>query len=165
MIAISSFIVSVRQWLIKLIDFLALLNRPFSDISVDSFTCLYKSIVRPILEYGNLVWGPYYKTDIQKLEKIQRKTTRMIKSIRNLDYEERLKVLNLPSLHYRRYRGDMIAVYNMLHDKYDIDHSDFFYFSPIQWRSQTRASQGIARASDFFAPPSAPRVIIKTWAG
>ena len=88
-------------------------------------------IVRPILEYGNLVWGPYYKTDIQKLEKIQRKATRMIKSIRNLDYEERLKVLNLPSLHYRRYRGDMIAVYNMLHDKYDIDHSDFFTFSPI----------------------------------
>ena len=35
----------------------------------------------------------------------------------------------------------------------------------MQWRSQTRASQGIARASDFFAPPSAPRVIIKTWAG
>ena len=55
----------------------------------------------------------------------------MIKSIRNLDYEERLKVLNLPSLHYRRYRGDMIAVYNMLHNKYDIDHSDFFTFHPL----------------------------------
>ena len=55
----------------------------------------------------------------------------ILASIRNLDYEERLKVLNLPSLHYRRYRGDMIAVYNMLHDKYDIDHSDFFTFSPI----------------------------------
>ena len=94
---------------------LGLIKQTFSDISVDSFTCLYKSIVRPILEYGNLVWGPYYKTDIQKLEKIQRKATRMIKSIRNLDYKERLKVLNLPSLHYRRYRGDMIAVYNMLY--------------------------------------------------
>ena len=42
-----------------------------------------------------------------------------------------MKVLNLPSLHYRRYRGDMIAVYNMLHGKYDIDHSDFITFSPI----------------------------------
>ena len=42
-----------------------------------------------------------------------------------------MKVLNLPPLHYRRYRGDMIAVYNMLHDKYDIDYSDFFTFSPI----------------------------------
>ena len=44
----------------------------------------------------------------------------MIKSIRNLDYEKQFETLNLPSLHYRRYRGDMIAVYNMLHDKYDI---------------------------------------------
>ena len=35
----------------------------------------------------------------------------------------------------------------------------------VQWRSQTWASQGIARSSDFFAPPSAPRVIINTWAG
>ena len=101
-------IVSVRQWLTKLIDFL--------DISADSFTCLYKSLVCPILENGNLVWGPYYKTDIQKFEKIQQKATRMIKSIRNLHYEEQLKVLNLPSLQYRRYRGEMIAVYNMLHD-------------------------------------------------
>ena len=42
-----------------------------------------------------------------------------------------MKILNLPSLHYRRYRGDMIAVYNMLHDKYDIDHSDFFTFHPL----------------------------------
>ena len=75
-----------------------------------------------------------YKTDIQKLEKIQWKATRMIKSIRNLDCEEQLKVLNLPSLHYRHYRGDMIAVYNMLHDKYDIDYTDFF--SPI---THTRA--------------------------
>ena len=82
-----------------------------------------------------MVWGPYYKTDIQKLEKIQWKAARMIKSIRNLNYEERLKerlkVPNLTSLHYRCYRGDMIAVYNMLHDKYDIDYSDFFTFSPI----------------------------------
>ena len=67
--------------------------------------------------------------DIHKLEKIQRKATRMVKSIRHFDYEERLKVLNLPSLHYRRYRGDMIAVYNILHGKYDIDYSDFFTFS------------------------------------
>ena len=67
---------------------LGLIKQTFSDISVDSFTCLYKSIVCPILEYGNLVWGPYYKTDIQKLEKIQRKATRMFKSIRNLDYKE-----------------------------------------------------------------------------
>jgi len=49
----------------------------------------------------------------------------MIESIRYLDYEERLKVLKLSSLLYKRYRGDMIAVYNLLNGKYDIDYSNF----------------------------------------
>ena len=82
---------------------LGLIKRTFLSLSEDSFLSLYKSLVQPILEYGNLVWGPNYKTDIHKLEKIQRKATR-VESIRHLDYEERLKVLDLPSLHYRRYR-------------------------------------------------------------
>ena len=68
------------------------------------------------------------KLTSKKVEKTQWKATRMIKSIRNLDYEGLLKVLNLPSLHYRRYRGDMIAIRMYLHDKYDIDYPDFFYF-------------------------------------
>ena len=67
----------------------------------------YKTLVRPILEYGNLVWGPNYKGDICKLEKIQWKATRMVNSIRHLEYEERLKVLKWPSLNYSRYRGDI----------------------------------------------------------
>ena len=69
----------------------------------------------------------------------------MIKSIRNLDYEERLKVFNLPSLHYRHYRGDMIVVYNMLHDKYDIGYSDFLLFHPLPIPEVTHLSY-----SDLF---------------
>jgi len=107
---------------------LGLIKWTFLTLSEDVFLSLYKSLVRPILEYGNLVWGPNYKTDIHKLEKIQQKATRMVESIQHLDYEERLKHLKLPSLFYRRYTGDMIAVYNMLHGKYDIDYSDFLHF-------------------------------------
>ena len=57
----------------------------------------------------------------------------MVESIRrHLDYEELLKHLKLPSLLYRQYRADMIAVYNMLHGKYhDIDYSDVFTFLTI----------------------------------
>ena len=73
--------------------------------------------------------GPHYKTDINKLENIQRKATRMVRSLKHLDYEERLRALHLPTLRYRRYRGDMIAVFNILHSTYDIDFSDFFTFS------------------------------------
>ena len=81
---------------------LGLIKRTFLTLPENLFLPLYKSLVRPVLEYGNLVWGPNYKTDIHKLEKIQRKATRMVESIRHLDYEERLKVLKLPSLFYRR---------------------------------------------------------------
>ena len=76
------------------------------------FLSLYKTLVQPILEYGNLVWGPNYKEDIYKVENTQQKATRMVNSIRNFEYEEQLKVLKLQSLNYRIYRGDMIAVCN-----------------------------------------------------
>lgn len=76
---------------------------------------LYKALVRPILEYGQVVWSPGLQCDIEKVEKIQRRATRLIPEIRNLSYGERLKVLNLPSLSDRRKRGDMIQLYKYVH--------------------------------------------------
>ena len=46
---------------------LGLIKQTFLNISADSFTCPYKSLVHPILEYGNLIWISYYKIDIQNL--------------------------------------------------------------------------------------------------
>ena len=67
------------------------------------------------LEYGNLIWGPFGKLDMKKVERVQRRATRLVQSVRHLPYSERLRLLKLPSLYYRRQRGDMIAVYQMLH--------------------------------------------------
>ena len=66
---------------------------------------LYKSLVRSHLEYGNSVWYPYRKDDIEKLEKVQTRATKLIKKYKNLNYEEMLRLLNLPTLVYRRLRG------------------------------------------------------------
>lgn len=55
-------------------------------------------------------------------------------------------MLDLPSLHYRRYRGDIIAVYNMLHGKYDIDYSNVFTFSTI---THTRAGHMLKLFKSF----------------
>ena len=52
---------------------------------------LYKTLVRPILDYGAAVWSPHQKGDIEKVEKIQRRATRMIEEIRYLPYEDRLE--------------------------------------------------------------------------
>lgn len=99
----------------KASQMLAVVNRSFAHI--DSFTLplLYKTLVRPHLEYGNLAWGPFGKTDQRRLERVQRRATRLVASLKSHPYEERLQMLKLPSLHFRRRRGDMIAVYQLLH--------------------------------------------------
>jgi len=80
---------------------------------------LFKALVRPILEYGNAVWCPKLKKHITSIENVQRHFTRCIAGQKNLSYENRLKGLRLPSLAYRRLRGDMIEVFKILHNMYD----------------------------------------------
>ena len=76
---------------------------------------LYKSLVRPILEYGPSVWAPFLKRQSSIIEKVQRRATKLIPELAHLDYTERLKYLRLPSLKYRRIRrGDLIQVFNIL---------------------------------------------------
>ena len=74
-------------------------------------TRLFKSLITPILKYGNLLWGPFYSTDQQALEGVQRHATKLITSISHLSYSERHQILNLPSLYCQRLRGDMIFMY------------------------------------------------------
>ena len=78
------------------------------------------SLARPHLEYANAVWGPHYKMDRQKIERVQRRTTKLIEDIKDLSYEERLCNLNMPSLQHRRLRGDMIDIYKIVTGVYDI---------------------------------------------
>ena len=60
-----------------------------------------------------------YEKDIEKIEKFQRHFIKKISGINNLTYTERLKVLELPSLEFRRARGDMIETYKIVHGIYD----------------------------------------------
>ena len=85
----------------------------------DILVPLFIGLVRPILEYANPVWSPMYRKDIDRIEKIQRNFTKRICGLYHLDYTERLKNLNLPSLEYRRARGDMIETYKIMHGLYD----------------------------------------------
>jgi ribonucleases P/MRP protein subunit RPP40 len=95
-----------------------MIKRNFNYLSQDALVLLFKSLIRSHLEYANSVWCPYKKADISSLEKVQRRATKMIKAISHLSYTERLKKLKLPTLKYRRNRGDMIEVYKIVHGHY-----------------------------------------------
>ena len=87
---------------------------------------LYKAIVRPHLEYCIQAWRPYRNKDIDTLERIQRRATKMIPELRDLSYEERLKECGLTTLETRRLRGDQIEVFKILNGYENIDRNMFF---------------------------------------
>ena len=74
----------------------------------------YKILVHPILEYANVIRGPYYINDQKLLERVQRRATKLVPLLKKLPYVEHLSHLKLPSLCYRRKQGDMILVYQIL---------------------------------------------------
>ena len=81
---------------------------------------LFKALARPHLEYCNTVTYPVYEKDAKLLEGVQRRATKVVAEMKNYDYTNRLKKLALPSLSYRRKRGDMIEVYKYTHGLYKV---------------------------------------------
>ena len=99
---------------------LGIINRNFSDLDKSSFLLLYKSMVRSHLEYAGSVWNPYKKGLIKDIESVQKRATKLVRCCKKLPYVDRLARLQLPTLKYRRFRGDMMEVYKILHGFYDV---------------------------------------------
>jgi hypothetical protein len=90
---------------------LAMIKRTFPHIQANDFHTLYGVYVRPILEYASQVVHSGLRKDALAIERVQRRATKLVCGLRNVDYPSRLRELNLFPLEYRRLRGDLIFTF------------------------------------------------------
>jgi hypothetical protein len=94
---------------------------------------IYKTLIRPNLEYASSVWCPSRHDLIEMLERIQRKVTKLLNEFRctTISYSDRLKTLQLPTLQWRRNYLDLLQVHQILHGDLSIRKQLFQYVSEI----------------------------------
>ena len=109
---------------------IGLVRRTFKYMDKEIFLTLFKSMIRPHVEYACTVWDPLLKGDIKQIEKVQRRATKLLKEIKDDPYPERLKYLRLPSLTFRRLRSDMIQTFKILKGFDDMEPSILFKMDP-----------------------------------
>ena len=103
-----------------------MIKRGFKNKSNEILFPLYKSMVRPHLDYRVQAWKPHLRKDVDKLEKVQKRATKMIEGLEGLGYFERFRILNLTTLKTRFLMADLIEVNNIFTGLDTLDPRRFF---------------------------------------
>jgi len=114
------------------------INRSFTDKSKETIIHLYKSVVRPHLEYCSQIWSSHYKKDIKLIEGVQCRATKLVDGMRDLHYEERLTRLNLMKLENRRHGSDLLETFKIINGYYNINRELFFMYDEGGRRGQSK---------------------------
>ena len=101
----------------KAMSTLGIIKRHFRRLDKQDFLLLYKTYVRPQLEYCIQAWSPYLIKVVKCLEGVQRRATKLVQELKEKSYEDRLKCLGLTTLQLRWKRGDLIETYKLLMGK------------------------------------------------
>ena len=105
---------------------MGIINRTYSCKSKHNILNLYKSLVRPHLEYCCQAWRPYLQKDVDNIEKVQRRMTMMIPELSQLYCEERFCRTNLLSLEMCRLQADLTEVFKIVKGIENFDQYSFF---------------------------------------
>lgn len=128
----------IRNIVSKANSRVGIIRHNFTNLSPTVFLPLYKALVRPLLEYGSVIWYPSLISDNQEIEKVQRRATKLVTGLKNLPYSDRLKILNLDSMLFRRRRNDMLQTFRIMKD---IDNLSINNFFTINTNSITRGHE------------------------
>jgi ribonuclease P/MRP protein subunit RPP40 len=122
----------VASWIFRIVE----------SRTAETIVLLFKTYVRPILEYSCSLWSPHQVTYIAALEAIQRSVTARIQGMENLSYWERLQTLKLYSLQRRRERYDIIHIWKIQQEIIPNDLHLQFYYNPRQgWKCRRNIIQ------------------------
>jgi ribonuclease P/MRP protein subunit RPP40 len=105
---------------------LGYIRRQFQFRNKKIVKTLYNSLILPHLQYCIQFWCPSLNKDIDRLERIQARATKLIPEIRHMTYEDRLEALNMPTLKDRRIRLDLIQTYKILNGFDNVDYRKYF---------------------------------------
>jgi ribonuclease P/MRP protein subunit RPP40 len=87
---------------------IGMVRRNFKRLDKKEFNLIYKTYIRPHLEYCVQAWSPYLAKDINTIEKVQKAETNLVPELKKLTYQEKLNKLGLTTLKEMRIRGDLI---------------------------------------------------------
>ena len=110
----------------KAMTLLRTIKRHFIRLDKATFLILYKSYVRPLLEYSIQAWSPHLRKDINCLEQVQRRATKLVIGLRKREYADRLHELGLTTLEKRRIRGDLIETFKIVTGRERVRMEEFF---------------------------------------
>ena len=102
-----------------------MIKRTFTYLNKENMLLLYMSLVRPHLEYSVQAWRPHYRKDIDLIEKVQSRATKLIPQLKDKSYKERLIFLKLKTLETKRLRGLLIEVFKKFKGYDDLQPSKF----------------------------------------
>ena len=135
-----------------------LLKRTVGSKNREIFSLLYKSLVRPILEYACPVWSPYLVKDKLAIEKVQRTASRESLSVKNYARcHKKNDVLNWNTLHHRREYLSVVECYKTVFGLNGLDFDDYFEFCRSKntranhpYKIQTKLAQVNSSKYSFF---------------
>ena len=112
---------------------LGIIRKVVSQRNPETIVSLYKTFVRPHLEYNSIIWSPYTERNDKLIEKVQKRMCKIIYGIRSqYSYREQLKRANLLSLKARRIKHDLISAYKIKNRMLDLNFDDFFSKNPYK---------------------------------